>query len=120
MKFLCDVHIPIKLVKFIESKGFDCVHTNYILDKWHTKDVDIINYVDSNNYILISKDADFKNSHFIKKAPKKLIKINLGNISNTELLAIFTSILPKIETINKNEKIFIIEINKTFTQITAS
>lgn len=120
MKFLCDVHIPFKLVKFIESKGFECVHVNFILDKWHTKDEDIIKYVDANNYILISKDSDFKNSYFIKKSPKKLIKINLGNISNQELTTIFTSILPQIiKTESKNEH-FILEINKTFTLITTS
>lgn len=120
MKFFCDVHIAFKLVKLIESKGFDCLHVNYILDKWHTKDSDIAKYVDANDYILISKDSDFKNSHFIKKSPKKLVKINLGNISNTDLLAIFSSILPELEKVNKTTDVFIFEINKDFTQITPS
>ncbi len=71
MKFLCDVHISFKLVKLIESKSFDCVHVNYILEKWYTKDSDIAEYVDANDFILISKDSDFKNSHYIKKSPKK-------------------------------------------------
>lgn len=120
MKFLCDVHIAFKLVKFIGSKGFECVHVNYILDKWYTKDSDIAEYVDSNDFILISKDSDFKNSHYIKKAPKKLVKINLGNISNTDLLNIFSSVLPELEKVNKTTEVFIIEINKEFTQITPS
>ena len=120
MKFLCDVHIPFKLVKLIESKSFDCVHVNNILDKWHTKDSDIAEYVDANDFILIPKDSDFKNSHYIKKSPKKLVKINLGNISNTDLMNIFSSILPELEKVNKTTEVFIIEINKEFTQITPS
>ena len=116
MKFLCDVHIPFKLVKLIESKSFDCVHVN----KWHTKDSDIAEYVDANDFILISKDSDFKNSHYIKKSPKKLVKINLGNISNTDLMNIFSSILPELEKVNKTTEVFIIEIKKEFTQITPS
>lgn len=120
MKFLCDVHISIKVVKYIESKGFTCFHVNAILDKWNTKDEDIITYVDNNNLILISKDSDFKNSHFLRKLPKKLIKINLGNISNRELVGIFESILPQIKTINDKEPVFILEVHKDFTQITTS
>jgi len=37
MKFLCDVHIPIKLAKFLISKNHHCIHVNTILEKWHTK-----------------------------------------------------------------------------------
>ena len=51
MIFLCDVHISFKLVKTIENMGFTCVHVNSILDKWHTKDEDIMSYVDKNNMI---------------------------------------------------------------------
>lgn len=84
MVFLCDMHISIKVVKFIERKGYRCIHVNTILDSWFSKDEDISNYVDKNEIILISKGVDFKNSHFLKKSPKKLIKINLGNISNKD------------------------------------
>ena len=75
MKFLCDVHISYKLSKKIESLGFESIHVNFILDKWFTSDTEIAKFADSNDYILISKDADFKNSYLINKLPKKLIKI---------------------------------------------
>ena len=120
MTFLCDLHISIKLVKFIESKGYKCIHVNTILDSWFTKDEDIVKYVDDKGMILISKDVDFKNSHFIKKSPKKLVKINLGNISNQELITIFSNILPQIEFAFNNNNSFIIEVGKTSTTITTS
>lgn len=64
MKFLCDVHISIKLVKYLISKNHDCIHVNTILEKWHTKDRDIANYADQNGLILITKDGDFRDSHY--------------------------------------------------------
>ena len=110
MKFLCDVHISIKLVKFLISKNYDCIHVNTILEKWNTKDSAIANYVDQNGLILITKDADFRDSHYLKNTPKKLVKINLGNISNADLLLIFESNLTKIEKLNSND-CFIVEID---------
>ena len=111
MKFLCDVHISFKLVKTIQVLGFECIHVNDILDRWHTKDAEIAKYVDENNYILITKDADFRDSFFVKNTPKKLIKINLGNISNKELIAIFENTVSKIETISNNNSSFIVEVD---------
>lgn len=118
--FLCDVHISLKLVKAIESFGYKCVHTNSILQSWNTKDKDLIHYADENDLIFITKDKDFKDSFYILKTPKKLIKVNLGNIPNNELVTIFIALLPKIiQTANKNP-CFIIEINKNISTITIS
>lgn len=89
MKFLCDVHIPYHLSKFLVELGHESFHVNHILQKWNTSDSEICRFADENKLTLITKDADFRNSFFIKKTPKKLIKINLGNISNEELKTIF-------------------------------
>lgn len=117
MQFLCNVHISLKIVKFLNSKNYNCIHVNSILDKWYTKDSAMANYSDENDLILITKDADFRDSYFLKNTPKKLLKINLGNISNSELITIIETNLDKIEKLNKNQN-FILEIdssNNTFS-----
>ncbi len=38
-RILCDVHISFKVVKFFESKGYEAVHVNTILDSYYTKDL---------------------------------------------------------------------------------
>ena len=43
MKFLCDVHISYKLSKAISDLEHETIHVNNILDKWFTKDADILN-----------------------------------------------------------------------------
>lgn len=111
MRFLCDVHIAYKLVKHINSLGYEAIHVNNILDKWFTSDAKISEYADENDLILISKDSDFRDSFYLNNSPKKLIKINLGNISNLELLNIFSSHISEIEKVNQNS-VFIIEIDK--------
>ena len=111
MRFLCDVHVSFKLVKFLISKNYECIHVNSILDKWFTKDEAIAKYSDQNDQILITKDADFRDSYYLNNTPKKLIKINLGNISNSDLILIIENNLSKIEKLNVTET-FILEIDK--------
>jgi predicted nuclease of predicted toxin-antitoxin system len=111
MRFLCDVHISYKLTKHLISLGFDSIHVNEILDKSETKDSDICKFADQNNYVIISKDSDFRDSFFVKRTPKRLIKINLGNIPNQELINIFSD---NIELIQKLDAkfYFLLEIDK--------
>lgn len=111
MKFLCDVHISYKITNHLKSLGFETIHVNEILNKWYTKDKDICNYADSNDLIVITKDSDFRDSFFVKNTPKKLIKINLGNISNKELIDIFSNNLEAIKNISTKSN-FLIEIDK--------
>ena len=89
MKVICDVHLPKRLVLFLTENGIEAIHGSEILDGWQTKDRDFCKYADENNYVIISKDSDFRNSHFLQNTPQKLIKVNLGNISNDSLVNIF-------------------------------
>ncbi len=115
MKLLCDVHISYKLVNHINSIGYETFHINDILDKWFTSDSKICEFADKNDFIVVTKDSDFRNSFYVNNTPKKLIKINLGNCSNSELIQIFSENIRKIERLN-NYQSFIVEINKQNVQ----
>jgi predicted nuclease of predicted toxin-antitoxin system len=117
MKFICDVHISYKLVKFLTTNGFDALHVNVLENKWHTKDNEICRFADANNLIVITKDEDFRNSFFLHRSPRKLVRILLGNISNTNLLFLFEKHLPLIENLNKNDR-FYLELGSTITVYT--
>ncbi|WCT12805.1 DUF5615 family PIN-like protein [Mucilaginibacter jinjuensis] len=112
ISFLVDVHLPISLSKFLD-KHPDCnsTHVNQILQKWHTTDSEICKYADAGSMIVITKDSDFKDTHFIKQTPRKVIKVTLGNISNNELLNIFEKYLSFILSLTLKD-IFYIEIGK--------
>jgi predicted nuclease of predicted toxin-antitoxin system len=89
MKFLLDVHIPRALKFFLDWKGFEAIHVKDILNGVNTKDKDISIFADTNDMVLITKDNDFKNSFFVHKKPRKIIRIALGNCSNEALISSF-------------------------------
>ncbi|MEM9932954.1 MAG: DUF5615 family PIN-like protein [Bacteroidota bacterium] len=97
MKILCDVHISKKIVHFFHSKGIEALHVNDILDGDRTKDVAISNYADHNDFIVLTKDADFANTYHLKKIPKRLIKVGLGNLSTKSLKEVLEKNLSEIE-----------------------
>ena len=107
MKVLCDVHISYKIVRFFKEKGIEAVHVNELPNKWFTKDADICSYADLHGFTVISKDVDFKNSHFIQHTPHRLIRIALGNISNKDLVTIFTNYFDIFELNCAESKCFI-------------
>jgi predicted nuclease of predicted toxin-antitoxin system len=108
MKILCDVHIAIKVTKYFQSKGIETVHVNEILDSWLTKDNEICVYADKNGYTVLTKDKDFKDSHFINKTPKKLLRVNLGNISTNKLIAILESTFDHLNDLfDVNQKCYV-------------
>lgn len=113
MKFLCDVHISYKVVNFLSKEGFEAIHVNQILDRWNTRDKDICEFADTNDFIVITKDYDFRDSFFVEGSPKKLMKINLGNISTSELIKSLSQILKAIDRLNTVQS-FMVEIDKNY------
>jgi predicted nuclease of predicted toxin-antitoxin system len=112
MDFLIDVHLPISLSKFL-NKYASCssTHVNQTLQKWHTTDAEICKYADENGLVVVTKDVDFKNSHFINKTPKKINRVTLGNITNEEVLLLFIKYLLFILPLSIKPAFFI-EVSK--------
>ncbi|WP_051021898.1 DUF5615 family PIN-like protein [Thioflavicoccus mobilis] len=38
--------------------------------------------------LLITKDGDFRDRHFLTGTPARVLRVTLGNLSNTELIAL--------------------------------
>ena len=111
MKFLCDVHISYKVVKYLRSLGFETLHVNEILDKWYTKDGDICRYADERSLVVITKDTDFKNSFLLRNTPSKLIKISLGNVSTSALIQALSANMLAIQHLNAKGN-FMVELDQ--------
>ncbi len=110
MFLVCDVHISRKVVNLFTRHGHKALHVNDILDGSETKDTDICRFADINDGIVVTKDSDFRDSHLVSAAPKKLIKINLGNISNEKLMEILEQNMDMIGKLDKNQA-FLLEID---------
>ena len=110
MKFICDVHMPIRLSKFLGTHAVESIHINQVLNGSSTSDQRISEYADQNDYIVITKDTDFRNSYLLNRTPRKLIRVCLGNIANDRLIQRFENQLATIRQMNQ-EGSFYMEIN---------
>lgn len=86
MKFLIDAQLPRKLSKYLQNKGFDCIHTLDLPKGNKTQDSEINAILLAQSRIVISKDSDFYNSYIQKVEPYKLIYLTIGNISSEKLI----------------------------------
>ena len=96
MRFIIDAQLPLSLSVFLKSKGHDSIHTLDLPNKNRTKDHFVTGISIRENRIVVTKDNDFLESYLINSLPKKLILVRTGNVSNTDLIAIFKQHIEKI------------------------
>lgn len=61
-----------------------------------TSDEELMIVADRDGRIVVTKDADFVDSHLLRGQPAKLLLISTGNIANRELQALLIGWLPDI------------------------
>ena len=96
MKFLLEAHLPRRLVYRLREAGHDAPHTLDLPKRNRTTNTEINDVSESEQRIVVTKDADFVNSFYVSEKPYKLLLISIGNISNTELEALFVPNIPSI------------------------
>jgi len=111
MKFLVDAQLPIRLARFLQSTGYDTLHTRDLLQQNATPDSCINQLSIQDQRIVITKDADFIESFLLQKQPYKLLIVATGNIKNAELEELFSQNLKKLVTLLESHSY--IELNRS-------
>ena len=88
MKFLVDAQLPVRLARFLESAGYDTIHTKDLPQRNATTDVEINAISIQESRIVVTKDRDFFDSFLIRQEPYKLLLVTTGNITNLAQLAV--------------------------------
>ncbi len=96
MKWLVDAQLPMRLAARLSALGHDAVHTLDLPCGNRTPDGEIRSRADREGRTVITKDADFVESHLIEGSPEHLLLISTGNIGNPTLFALFESHLLRI------------------------
>jgi predicted nuclease of predicted toxin-antitoxin system len=96
MKFLIDAQLPRRMVEWLTAAGCDATHTMDLPDGNRTTDQQINDMAEREQRVVITKDADFVNSHVLHARPAKLLLISTGNISNRDLEATMVPLLSDI------------------------
>lgn len=98
MKVVVDAQLPFGLAILFRKLGWDALHTNNLPNGDVSTDEEIRTFCEAESRILITKDADFVDSFYVRKSPKKLLIVSTGNIKNSELYSIFEKNRSQIET----------------------
>ena len=96
MKFLIDAQLPRRMAGWLGSAGCDAVHTLDLPDGNRTTDEQVIECADREQRAVVTKGADFVNSHLLRGRPAKLLLVSAGNISNRELERLVVPLVPEL------------------------
>lgn len=96
MNFLVDAQLPRELARRLTAEGYETRHTLELSAGNRTPDSEVIGAADREGRALVTKDADFVNSFLLRGAPRKLLLVSTGNISNAELLGLVIPNVPRI------------------------
>ena len=89
MKFLVDAQLPDRLARALVAAGHDAVHTSGLPEGKRTKDPVLVTLADGEDRVLVTKDGDFRDSHLLRGAPRRVLIVATGNIHNNDLLSLF-------------------------------
>lgn len=96
MRFLVDAQLPARLARFLAAEGYDSVRTTGLPAGNRTTDEEIAALADEEGRVVITKDSDFRDSHLLRGTPRRLLVVRTGNISNDDLVSLFTLNLKEI------------------------
>ena len=83
---------------WFSAAGCDAIHTLDLPDGNRSTDEQVIDQAELDGRVVVSKDADFVNSHLVSGRPSKLLLVSNGNISNTELGQLLVPLIPVLIT----------------------
>lgn len=97
VKVLVDAQLPKHLARWLAHEaGYDALHTLDLPEANHTPDGSINELSVRESRVVITKDADFVNIFILHGRPHKLLLVSTGNITTTELVALFRQHLPEL------------------------
>lgn len=103
MIFLFDQNISFRVVKGLQKIGINALHVSDC-GLYNADDKQIWEYAKINNQIIITHDDDFDNIFAINGFPPKIIKLNTGNLSNTQTIELFLRHKVQIEEFCLNQE----------------
>jgi uncharacterized protein (DUF433 family)/predicted nuclease of predicted toxin-antitoxin system len=91
-----DAQLPRRAVARLTAAGCDARHSLDLPDANRTTDDQLNDLADREQRVVVTKDADFVDSHLLRGRPAKLLLVSTGNISNRDLEARVVPLIPDI------------------------
>jgi predicted nuclease of predicted toxin-antitoxin system len=84
------------MTTWLTATGCNAVHTLDLPNGNRTTDQEVMDTADQQQRVVVTKDADFVDSHLLHGRPAKLLLISTGNISNRDLEQLIMPLPPDI------------------------
>lgn len=84
------------MTAWFAAEGCDAIHTLDLPDGNRTPDPQVANIADKEQRVVVTKDADFVDSHLLTGKPAKLLLVSTGNIQNRELQTVLIPLIPDL------------------------
>ena len=98
MRFIVDAQLPRLRTDHLVASGHDAVHAKQRSRAGAPTDAESSAFADLENRIVVTKDTDFQESHLLRGTPTRLLRVATGNIRNSDLIALFSRLMPALET----------------------
>jgi predicted nuclease of predicted toxin-antitoxin system len=80
----------------LAAAGCNAIHSLDLPNANRSTDEQINEVADREQRVVITKDADFVDSHILRGRPPKLLLISTGNISNRDIESLLAPLIPDI------------------------
>ena len=114
MKLLLDENLSPKLLRHLITDFPDSSHVER-LQMRGCKDTDIWNYAKQHDYIIVSKDDDFRQRSFLSGSPPKVVWLNVGNAGTAIILKLLLDSVARIKEFEADmqESILILNLHQS-------
>jgi predicted nuclease of predicted toxin-antitoxin system len=96
VRLLIDAQLPARLATMLNECGHEAIHTSSLPEGNQSTDRQISTIADAQGRVVVTKDADFRNSHLLSGSPRRLLIVTTGNITNDALLELVGASLAAI------------------------
>ena len=110
MKLLLDANLSFRLASKLLSHFEECFHVDYIGLDLPAKDIEIWNYAQNYNLIIVTNDSDFYYLLNQKGFPPKIILLKTGNQSNNLIYSILVKHSLEILELSNSQEYGFLEI----------
>ncbi len=111
-KWLLDEQLPLLLVYWLKKDGSEALHANDLPLADRTTDYHIASWAQMHDYIVVSRDIDFIDLYFRKGVPKRLLFLDVGNMTKHRLIEIFERHYVRIKTLITEKEWLIMDENQ--------
>lgn len=111
IQFLIDAQLPKRMTGWLKKAGCEAIHTLDLPQKNRTTDEQLVECAEREERVVVTKDADFVNSHLLHARPSRLLPVSTGNISNRALEQLMAPLIP--DFVREFQISSFIELNST-------